>query len=63
MFILDMDLEIYQSRDAGELFMSSGIRQYWAGHCVKEPVFGLGNLASQFRLQTFWEDQGTLTTS
>jgi len=55
--MLDMDMEIYQNRIAGELFMSSGIRQYWAGHSVKEPRFALGNLASQFRLHTFWEDQ------
>ena len=51
--MLDMDMEIYQNRIAGELFMSSGIRQYWAGHSVQEPRFALGNLASQFRLQTF----------
>ena len=55
--MLDMDMEIYQNRIAGELFMSSGIRQYWAGHSVKEPRFAFGNLASQFRLHTFWEDQ------
>ena len=61
-FLLDRDMEIYQSRVARELFMSSGIRQYCAGHCVKEPWFALGNLASQFRLQTFGEDKRTLTT-
>jgi hypothetical protein len=58
-----MDMEIYQSRVPGELVMSSGIREYWAGHFVKEPWFALGNLESQIRLQIFWEDHGTLTTS
>ena len=55
-------MEMYQSRDAEDLFLSPGVRYYRAGLDVRDPRFAFGYFASQFRLQTFGEDQGTLTT-
>lgn len=61
-FLLDRDMEIYQSKEAEDLFLSPGVRYYRAGHGVRDPRFALGYFASQFRLQTFGEDKRTLTT-
>ena len=60
--LLDRDMEIYQSKEAEDLFLSPGVRYYRAGHDVRDPRFAFGYFASQFRLQTFGEDKGTLTT-
>ena len=55
-------MEIYQSKEAEDLFLSPGVRYYRAGHDVRDPRFAFGYFASQFRLQTFGKDKGTLTT-
>ena len=53
--------DVSEQRGRG-LFLSPGVRYYWAVHGVRDLRFTLGYFASQLRLQTFGEDEGTLTT-